>query len=888
MKKYMLKKAMAILLALAVEINIMPVLMVTARAASESVTFSAESQTNIGTVLHDGTDSNDISGIQLDIFGAMTPEEATSRSPSGSFAFFSGGDFGSTDDVFTQIDETSSCSVDNEANLPRILVIMGHGGSEFSFDSIFVSNTNASEEKIKFEGFKGGMSTGSVTLNPAALAAPPWEVTFTVSDFPSSVFGDVDEVRITNQQIGDRLSGNFAGFNNIKIGDPILTPKITSAAYDAGSGVLAVTGSNMTTGDSIAVNKLTITGEGGVSYTLTTAGVELTSGSVFTVTLCAADLVAVSQLLDKNGTSAKDATAYNLAAADDWDSSVTDGDTSDTVNAVTVSGIAVPEITGANYDSSTGALAVSGRGFLKLAGAANDINVSKLTITGEGGVSYTLTTAGVELTSGTAFTVTLCAADLVAVNQLLDKNGTSAKDATAYNLAAAEGWAAGADSAVTTADLSGNGITVSGICAFACPPAADASIVGAGAREQDAGTPNTATNANGQSVTTVTVDRSKLDKILESGAENPTVTFLGRGSDVVVGELDGQSVRDMESKEAVLEIKTDTVSYTLPASAINMDAVAVQFGSRVALQNIKVSVSVAGPSADTVKIVENAADKNHLRIVVSPVDFEINCTNGDKTVTISRFNTYVERMLAIPDGVDPSGITTGIVLNVDGTFRPVPTQIVKTDGKYYAKISSLTNSTYSVVYSPLTFADAANHWAKTAINDMGSRMVATGDENGNFNPDNSITRAEFAAMVVRALGLKKGTEKSEFGDVALTDWFDGYVEAAAYYGLMTGFDARSFHPNETLTRGQTMEILSRAMKLTGLSASLTDSEINALIAKYTDGASVSDSAKSSVAMCVKTGIISGAGAAVLSPEANVTRAEAAVMIQRLLQKSGLI
>ena len=106
---------------------------------------------------------------------------------------------------------------------------------------------------------------------------------------------------------------------------------------------------------------------------------------------------------------------------------------------------------------------VTGTGFLKLAGAANDIATNRLTFTGEGGTTYTLTTASVEITSGTSFSVALNGTDRAAVNQILNKNGTSSTSGTTYNLAAAEDWAAGADAAVVVADLTGNGITVSNV-----------------------------------------------------------------------------------------------------------------------------------------------------------------------------------------------------------------------------------------------------------------------------------------------------------------------------------------------------------------------------------------------------------------------------------------
>ena len=167
-------------------------------------------------------------------------------------------------------------------------------------------------------------------------------------------------------------------------------------------------------------------------------------------------------------------------------------------------------------------------------------------------------------------------------------------------------------------------------------------------------------------------------------------------------------------------------------------------------------------------------------------------------------------------------------------------------------------------------------------------MVVTGDGSSAYEPDRSITRAEFAAIVVRAMGLQKGTTESAFGDVTLTDWFNGYVGTATAYSLITGYNSTSYGPNDTITREQAMTIIARAMKLTGLSVSLTDSETSALLAKYTDGASVSDFAKTSAAICLKSGVVTGSSETSLSPKAYVTRAEVAVMVQRLLQKSGLI
>ncbi len=245
-----------------------------------------------------------------------------------------------------------------------------------------------------------------------------------------------------------------------------VTPQIASATYDAATGVLVVTGTNMQAngaGADVAVSKLTLTGEGGATYTLTSPDVELDSVSQFTVSLNGTDRAAVNQILNKAGTTSTGGTTFNLAAADDWNTNLTAGDTANTINGVTVSNPDTPSITSATYDASTGVLSVTGTGFLKLNGATNDIDVSKLTLTGEGGSTHTLTTSSVEITNGTSFSITLNPADLAAVNLILNKNGTSSTGATTYNLAAAEDWAAGAAAAVVVADLSGNGVTVSNV-----------------------------------------------------------------------------------------------------------------------------------------------------------------------------------------------------------------------------------------------------------------------------------------------------------------------------------------------------------------------------------------------------------------------------------------
>ena len=305
------------------------------------------------------------------------------------------------------------------------------------------------------------------------------------------------------------------------------SPTITSATYDAATGALVVTGTDIQLnggGMDIDASMFTFTGEGGGAYTLTdTADVERDSITQFTLTLSATDKATVTQILNKNGTTSTGGTTYNLAAADDWDTAVTSGDTSDaTGNGVTVSNVAAPTVTSATYDASTGSLAVTGTGLLKLDGATNDIVANKFTFTGQGGGTYSLTdTANVEITSGTAFTLTLSATDKAGANAILNKNGTSSVDATTYNLAAAEDWAAGADAAVNVADATGNGVTVSNTSAPGAP------TIGTATAGDGQATVAFTPGASGSSATTGYTATSSPGGINSSGCTSSLCTVTG-------------------------------------------------------------------------------------------------------------------------------------------------------------------------------------------------------------------------------------------------------------------------------------------------------------------------------------------------------------------------
>ncbi|MGA1940680.1 immunoglobulin-like domain-containing protein [Arcobacter sp. YIC-310] len=257
--------------------------------------------------------------------------------------------------------------------------------------------------------------------------------------------------------------------NNSVTVSNVSTPTITSATYDATTGVLSVTGTNLVkksgaTND-IAVSSLTLTGEGSTTRTLTTLDVEITSATNFSITLNSSDKSAVNLILNNNGTSSTDGTTYNLSASDDWNTVIGNTNISDLSNGITVSNVSNPTITSSTYYAKTGTLLVKGTNFVSNAGATNDIDITKLTILGEGSNTYTLTSSNVEVTNDTSFSVILNETDHLNINGILNKDGTSSGDGITYNLSVADDWMQGSLASNDISDTTGNGIIVNDVSA---------------------------------------------------------------------------------------------------------------------------------------------------------------------------------------------------------------------------------------------------------------------------------------------------------------------------------------------------------------------------------------------------------------------------------------
>jgi hypothetical protein len=179
------------------------------------------------------------------------------------------------------------------------------------------------------------------------------------------------------------------------------------------------------------------------------------------------------------------------------------------------------------------------------------------------------------------------------------------------------------------------------------------------------------------------------------------------------------------------------------------------------------------------------------------------------------------------------------------------------------------------------FSDVpASYWGYDAIISLASRGIVSGYPDGTFRPDAYISRAEFSAMLAKALGLNTSGTTGTFTDVTAYDWYYGSVNAAASADLVSGIGDKLFAPNAMITREQMAVAVTKA--LGNKTPATNGTELNAFI----DGSAVSSWAKSGVDESVKAGIVIGMTADTLAPLAEATRAQEAAMIYKMLAFLG--
>jgi len=191
-----------------------------------------------------------------------------------------------------------------------------------------------------------------------------------------------------------------------------------------------------------------------------------------------------------------------------------------------------------------------------------------------------------------------------------------------------------------------------------------------------------------------------------------------------------------------------------------------------------------------------------------------------------------------------------------------------------------------VSYPGRTFSDIADHGSKPAVEALAARGIINGMGNGTFCPDQTMTRAEFTAIVVNALGL---TPKADaiFADVPQDAWFAPYVGTAYNCGIVLGKSAVTFDPHGLITRQEAAVMVARAAMRCGLDTKLEEYEIMNALSQFGDYLAADLWARESLAFCYESNILDQNDLDVV-PMRPVLRCEIAQMLYNMLEIAKLL
>ncbi|MFK7695169.1 X2-like carbohydrate binding domain-containing protein [Paenibacillus sp. HJGM_3] len=342
----------------------------------------------------------------------------------------------------------------------------------------------------------------------------------------------------------------------------------------------------------------------------------------------------------------------------------------------------------------------------------------------------------------------------------------------------------------------------------------------------------------------------------------------------------------------LIEIKTPYGIYRIP---VNVASLIPGLKDLLANHNLKAEdihfkIVLTDKSGDKDIRTALSNDLPEGKVLGAMVDFHIDVINtktGQTIGTADQFNKALTRVIPMPKSIASMPEQWGAFRYNDTTkkFQFVPAKKVLIDGIWYVMIRSYSNSVYTVAENAASFTDVLKHWSQSFVELAAAKGLVDGVGGGLYNPDRAVTRAEFTAMLVRALGRGTSTGSTvPYDDVKQNAWYFGEVAKAKELGLLNFVKGYSFMPDQPLTREDMASMLAAVITLENLA--ITQQPVS--LDGYKDIGSVDASYLEDVRLMVKLQIMTGTAEDTFSPKGETTRAQAVVVFVRTLKTLGSI
>ncbi|SDE19619.1 S-layer homology domain-containing protein [Paenibacillus sp. UNCCL117] len=393
---------------------------------------------------------------------------------------------------------------------------------------------------------------------------------------------------------------------------------------------------------------------------------------------------------------------------------------------------------------------------------------------------------------------------------------------------------------------------------------------------------------DGRGMTVVTVRADALKKELASlaGQARPDLRYAVPGSETSAAVVwPGSVIREAADAEAssgaLLVMESHLGSYELPIGLLK--------GMLPQQDDFELVLRIEQASQAQAAELGGQAARQGMKMLGTPVSFQIEVKSGERSQLLPKLGSYAKRMLKLPGQATDAAPTAVVKAVADsGRLLFVPARFesgARGEG-WKAAILDRSGGMYAAVVSDVRFADLAGHWSRQDVEALASKGIVEGTSEDSFSPESKLTRAGFVTLLTRALGLEPTAAAAEFTDVPADAWYASAVGAAVQAGLVDGFRNGEFRPDDAITREQLSVLAMRALKWTG--ASMPEHSSTAVLEGFADSGSLSEWARESAAQALATGLLQGREEGAFVPAGTVTRAEGTVVLRRLLQKAGFI
>ena len=375
----------------------------------------------------------------------------------------------------------------------------------------------------------------------------------------------------------------------------------------------------------------------------------------------------------------------------------------------------------------------------------------------------------------------------------------------------------------------------------------------------------------------------KVNVVYTAETYSVTTSVTGKGS----VQLNG----NYTALENVLMDSTVTITAT-PDEGYRISSVSAKtsLGAVIAVTNTADGEYTFKQPADDV-IVTAIFVKESVPITTASISY----TGAHAKVTApasAEFNSNVLVNVKPDEGYRATGLSVRYTAT-DGSVKYVPVSLVKGDEYYnvqYAFVmpackpgTKVEVTAVTVEWSASRYDDVrSDDWYYTAVNFVSNRGYFKGIDEGIFAPNMNMNRAMFVTVLGRIAGINPDDYTSvPFSDVKIDSWYGPYVAWAAENGIVLGYDAVTFGPENNITREQMAAIMYRYCEYIGIDTTIKNDE---WMNRYTDLDEISSYAYDYMRWAVGVGLMKGMTDTTINPKDLATRAQVAQVIKNYCDK----